>query len=157
MTNIPAETKTQIAQDGVKFAQYTDTWRELNRDIVGLANKAIGNNISDNEPYTFRINFQNGRIVGPTFNPRLSVEMLNSRSETAEFATGPDSNVKYYEIKILQVDGYTPITNGDSWVARVKLVNDNVVEAYVNNDFDEEDRNLIKTVLLRGFNSPGRI
>ena len=75
MATIPAETKNQLRQ-GVKFNVNDESWRKLNEGIVGLVKKAVGNTIADNQPYTFRINFQNGRIVGEAFDPRFSVEKL---------------------------------------------------------------------------------
>ena len=160
MAKIPAETKTAILNNGniLKFTKNATDRREINSGILGLAKKAIGNNIDDDQPYTFRINFQNGRIVGESFDPRFSVQKLNGRSETTEFSLGNDKNTVYYEYKRLSVDYKPTITNGDSWVARVKQVNGEVVEAFVNPDFDDpEERKLIKDVLMRGFKNYERM
>ena len=157
MTKIPAETKTEILNGGnfFKFTTHETSLREINPGIVGLAKKAITGKIADDQPYTFRINFQNGRIVGESFDPRFSIQVLDGRSETTEFSLGNDQNTTYYEYKSLEVDYEPSITNGDSWVARVKKVNGAVVEAFVNPDFDDpEERKLIKEVLMRGFKSP---
>lgn len=152
MTKIPEETKNQLRQ-GVKFNVNDESWRKLNDGIVNLVKKAVGNKIADDQPYTFRINFRNGRIVGETFDPRFSVEKLEGRTPTTEFTLKNDSDVSYYEAKNLGVVGYLGIFNGDSWVARFKLTGyNNVLEAFVNPDFeDPEDRKLIKEALLKGF------
>lgn len=157
MTKIPAETKTEILSfgDTFKFANYEEHRREINHGIIGLAKKAITGNIADDQPYTFRINFRNGRIVGESFDPRFSIEKLDGRRETTEFSLGTDENTTYYEYKSLEVSYKPSITNGDSWVARVKIVDGAVVEAFVNSDFDDpEERKLISDALMRGFKPP---
>ena len=157
MTKIPAETKTEILRFGnnFKFSNQDENFREINPGIVGLAKKAVAGNIADDQPYTFRINFRNGRIVGESFDPRFSIEKLDGCSETTEFSLGKDPNTKYYEYKSLSVDYRPSITNGDSWVARVKQVNYVIKEVMVNPDFDDpEERKLISDTLMRGFKSP---
>lgn len=159
MAKIPAETKKEL-KDFAQNAKFTNLYglaREINGGIFKLVKTAIGNKIADDHPYTFRINFQNGRIVGETFDPRISVEKLEGRTPTTEFTLKDDSNTKYYEYNELQFD-YTPsITNGDSWVARIKVVNGLTVEATVNPDFDDpDDRKLIKDTLMHGFKAPER-
>lgn len=157
MAKIPAETKTAILNGGnfFKFTKHETSRREINPGIAGLAKKAVGNQISDDQPYTFRINFQNGRIVGESFDPRFSVQVLDGRSETTEFSLGQGQNTTYYEYKSLEVDYNPPITNGDSWVARIKMVNGEIVDAFINSDFDDpEERKLMRDSLLRGFKSP---
>lgn len=160
MATIPAETKKELKSFGenVKFTERDGMARELNSGIFNLVKKAVGNKIADDQPYTFRINFQNGRIVGETFDPRFSVEKLEGRTPTTEFATKDDSKTKYYEYKELDVDYKPYITNGDSWVARIKVVDGQTVEATVNPDFDDpEDRKLIKDTLMHGFKTPERV
>lgn len=157
MTKIPEETKTELKRFGenAKFTYRDGMARELNSGIFNLVKKAVGNKIADDQPYTFRINFRNGRIVGETFDPRFSVEKLEGRTPTTEFAIKNDSNTKYYEYKTLDVDYKPSITNGDSWVARIKLVDNRIVEVTVNHDFDDpEDRKLIKDTLMHGFKNP---
>lgn len=157
MAKIPAETKTEILSFGnsFKFTNIGTNGREINPGIVGLAKKAIGGKIADDQPYTFRINFQNGRIVGESFDPRFSVQVLDGRGETTEFSLGKDETTKYYEYKSLNLDYQPSITNGDSWVARIKVVNGVVTEAFINSDFDDpEERKLMRDALLRGFKSP---
>ena len=105
----------------------------------------------DDNPYTIRINFKNGRIVGGEANPRLSVELLDGRADISKNETPTESNVSFVEFKYLQIEAFPSISNGDSWVARAKINQGNVESAFVNTDFSEEDRELIKTVLLRGF------
>lgn len=158
MATIPAETKNQLRQ-GAQFNANDESWRKLNEGIVGLSKKAISNKITDDQPYTFRINFQNGRIVGETFNPRFSIEKLEGRTPTTEFTLKTDSDASYYEAKNLAIDTFPEIANGDSWVARFKLTSyTNVIEAFVNPDFeDPEDRKLIKEALLKGFNERERM
>lgn len=153
MATIPAETKNRL-RAGEKFNVNDESWRTLNGGIVGLVKKAVGNKIADDQPYTFRINFRNGRIVGETFDPRFSIEKLEGRTPTTEFALKSDSEATYYEAKNLTVYSYASISNGDSWVARFKMLGyDHVLEAFVNPDFeDPEDRKLIKEALLKGFN-----
>lgn len=157
MAKIPAETKTAILNGGnfFKFTNLETSRREINPGIVGLAKKAVGNKIADDQPHTFRINFQNGRIVGESFDPRFSIQVLDGRSETTEFSLGTGQNTTYYECKSLDVDYQPSITNGDSWVARIKMVNGAVVDAFINSDFDDpEERKLMRDALLRGFKSP---
>lgn len=157
MTKIPAESKTEILRFGNRFRFTNDNTntREINPGIVGLAKKAVAGKIADDQPYTFRINFQNGRIVGESFDPRFSVQVLDGRSETTEFSLGKDETTAYYEYKSLNLDYHPPITNGDSWVARAKVVNGVIVDAFINSDFDDpEERKLMRDALLRGFKSP---
>lgn len=157
MSRIPAETKAEMISRGenMKFMKYETDFRELNNGIVGLVKKAIGNKIADNQPYTFRINFRNGRIVGETFDPRFSVEKMEGRSPTTEFTLANTDKAKYYELKRLSTDYQPAITNGDSWVARIKVVDGKTVEAFINSDFDDpEERKLMKDALMRGFKSP---
>ena len=157
MTKIPAETKTELISRGpnTKFTETEGDFRELNHGIAGLVKKAISNRIADDQPYTFQINFRNGMIVGQTFDPRFSIQRLEGRSATTEFTLGTEDPAKYYELKRLSMDYQPTITNGDSWVARIKRVNGNVVDAFINSDFDDpEERKLMRDVLLRGFKSP---
>lgn len=157
MAKIPAETKTEILRFGNSFKftiNMTDS-REINPGIVRLAMKAVAGDLADDQPYTFRINFQNGRIVGESFDPRFSVQVLDGRSETTEFSLGKNETTAYYEYKSLNLDYHPSITNGDSWVARTKVVNGVVTEAFINSDFDDpEERKLMRDALLRGFKSP---
>ena len=151
MAKIPEETKKRL-RDGIKFNINDESWRKLNDGIVGLVKKAVGNEIADDQPYTFRINFRNGRIVGETFDPRFSVEKLEGRTPTTEFVLKSDSEATYYEAKNLGIAYYPKIANGDSWVARFKMKKDEVTDPFVSPDFDDpEDRKLIKETLLKGF------
>lgn len=157
MTKIPAETKTAILNGGnlFKFTKYEYDFRELNHGIAGLVKKAVANQIADDQPYTFQINFRNGMIVGQTFDPRFSIQKLEGRSVTTEFTLSNTDPAEYYELKALGVDYEPSIANGDSWVARIKIVNDVIVDAFINSDFDDpEERKLMRDVLLRGFKSP---
>jgi hypothetical protein len=157
MTKIPAETKTEMISRGtnMKFTELESDFRELNHGIAGLVKKAVANQIADDQPYTFQINFRNGMIVGQTFDPRFSVQKIEGRSATSEFTLSNTDPEKYYELKRLSVDYRPPITNGDSWVARIKVVNGETVDAFINSDFDDpEDRKLMRDTLLRGFKSP---
>lgn len=153
MTTIPEATKTKIKKTGVRFNRATDSETVINGGLLAVAKRAVGNAIQDDKPYTIRINFQNGRIVGDSANSRLSVELLEGRATTTHIDTSEKSNVVYIEFKYLQTEDVPSITNGDSWVARVKVDGDTILSATVNNDFSEEDRELIKTVLMRGFAS----
>lgn len=157
MTKIPAETKAEMISRGtnMKFTMHEYDFRELNAGIVGLVKKAVANQIADDQPYTFQINFRNGMIVGQTFDPRFSIQKLEGRSATTEFTLDTEDAAKYYELKTLNVDYQSPITNGDSWVARIKMVNGKIVDAFINSDFDDpEERKLMRDTLLRGFKSP---
>lgn len=157
MTKIPAEIKKKLIaeKDFFKFTKYEQNMRKINDNIVGLVKKAVGNKIADDQPYTFRINFRNGSIVGETFDPRFSVEKLEGRTPTTEFSLKDDSDTVYYELKILSTDYDGQITNGDSWVARIKRVNFVTTEVMVNPDFDDPgERKLISDALMRGFKSP---
>lgn len=151
MTTIPEATKAKIKKPGVQFNRAPDSETIVNGGLIAVATKAVGNAINDDEPYTFRINFRNGRIVGNEANPRLSVELLDGRASTTKIDVSGTSNVVYVEVKYLQTEGVPSIDNGDSWVARAKIIDGTVVSVYVNKDFSEEDRELIKTVLMRGF------
>ena len=157
MTKIPAETKTEMISRGtnMKFTINQIYMRELNHGITGLVKKAVANQISDDQPYTFQINFRNGMIVGQTFDPRFSIQKLEGRSVTTEFTLSNTDPAKYYELKCLVVDYGPSITNGDSWVARIKMVNGVIVDAFINSDFDDpEERKLMRDTLLHGFKSP---
>ena len=160
MTKIPAEIKKKLVaeKDLFKFTKYEADIRKIDVNIVGLVKKAVGNKIADDQPYTFRINFRNGRIVGETFDPRFSVEKLEGRTPTTEFSLKDDSDTVYYELKILSTDYDGQITNGDSWVARIKQVNYVTTEVMVNPDFDDpEERKLISDALMRGLKSPEKL
>lgn len=151
MTTIPVTTKTELKKPGVKFNRDPLSETVINGGLLAVAKRAVGNAIEDGKPYTIRINFQNGRIVGSEVNPRLSVELLEGRASTTHIGVPETSDVVYIEFKYLRTEGVPSITNGDSWVARAKIDGNTIVSATVNNDFPEEDRELIKTVLLRGF------
>lgn len=156
MTKIPAETKAKMISRGpnMKFTRTESDFRELNHGIAGLVKKAVANQIADDQPYTFQINFRNGMIVGQTFDPRFSIQKLEGRSDTSEFTLSNTDPAKYYELKDLYVDYQPPITNGNSWVARIKVVNGEIVDALINSDFDDpEERKLMRDTLLRGFKS----
>lgn len=160
MTRIPAETKAEMISRGtsMKFTKYEYNMRELNHGIAGLVKKAVSNKIADDQPYTFQINFRNGMIVGQTFDPRFSIQKLEGRSVTSEFTLSNEDTAKYIELKALSVDYQTPITNGDSWVARIKMVNGEIIDAFINSDFDDpEERKLMQDALLRGFKDPERV
>lgn len=160
MTKIPADVKKEILQnkDYFKFTKYEQDMRKINDNIVGLVKKAVGNKIADDQPYTFRINFRNGRIVGETFDPRFSVEKLEGRTPTTEFSLKEDTDTVYYELKKLSAGYDGDITNGDSWVARIKQVNYATKEVMVSPDFDDpEERKLISDALMRGFAAPERV
>ena len=159
MTKIPAETKAEMINRGtdMKFTIDQNHMRELNHGIAGLVKKAVANQIADDQPYTFQINFRNGMIVGQTFDPRFSIQRLEGRVPTTDFTLSNTDPAKYYELKELSVDYQPSVTNGDSWVARIKMVNGEIVEALINSDFDDpEERKLMRDSLLRGFKSPER-
>lgn len=151
MVQIPQKTKTYLKTPGAQFNRDPDSEKVINSGILALAKQAVGNAIADDEPYTIRINFQNGRIVGRETQPRLSVELLNGFAATSEIDT-PGKNVEVFiEYKSLYIEGYPAIENEPSWVARAKIDGDTVKTVFVNRDFSEEDRELIKATLLRGF------
>lgn len=157
MTKIPAETKTEMISRGtnMKFTRTESDLRELNHGIAGLMKKAVANQIADDQPYTFQINFRNGMIVGQTFDPRFSIQRLEGCVPTTDFTLSNVDTAKYYELKCLDVDYRPSITNGDSWVARIKMVNGEIVDAFINSDFDDpEERKLMQDALLRGFKTP---
>lgn len=151
MAAIPEATKTKIKRAGVKFNRATDSETTINGGLLAVAKRAVGNAINDDKPYTIRINFRNGRIVGSEANPRLSVELLEGRASTTHIGVPETSDIVFVEFKYLQTEDVPSIENGDSWVARAKIDGDTIVSVTVNNDFSEEDRELIKTVLMRGF------
>lgn len=151
MTQIPEKTKTYLKTPGAQFNRDPDSEKVINAGILGLAKRAIGNAIVDDEPYTIRINFQNGRVVGSEAQPRLSVELLDGRASTSAIDV-PKANAEVFlEYKTLYVEGYPTIKNDGSWVARTKMDGDTVKTVFVNRDFGEEDRKIIETTLLRGF------
>ena len=150
MAQIPANTKARLKTPGVQFNRDPNSEKVINPGILALAKRAVGNSIEDDKPYTIRINFQNGRIVGSEAQPRLSVELLDGRASTSIVDTPSATTYVYLELKYLVSEGYTPITNEGSWVARIKLDGSTVKSVFVNHDFNEEDRGLIETVLMRG-------
>ena len=157
MAQIPETTKTYIKDPANKFNKDPMTMRVINSGILALAKRAVGNAIKDDEPYTIRINFQNGRIVGSEAQPRLSVELLDGRSATSTIDVPSERTDIYFEFKSLGTEGYPPITNGDSWVARAKMDGDTVKSVFVNHDFSEEDQEIIKAALLRGLEGQVRM
>lgn len=151
MTQIPDNMKTYLKTPGAQFNREPNSEEVINYGILAVAKRAVGNAIADDEPYTIRINFQNGRIVGSEAQPRLSVELLDGRASTSVIGVPKENTEVFLELKALAAEGYLSILNGDSWVARVKIDGDTVKTAFVNRDFSEEDRELIKAALLRGF------
>lgn len=151
MTQIPDNTKAYLKNTGAQFNRDPHAEKVINSGILAIAKRAVGNVIADDEPYTIRINFQNGRIVGSKAQPRLSVELLDGRASTSAIDVPKDTVDVFLELKALAAEGYTSILNGDSWVARVKMDGNTVKTVFVNRDFSEEDRELIKAALLRGF------
>lgn len=151
MAQIPEATKNNLKNNNDQFNLDLDSMKNINSGILALAKKAVGNSIKDDEPYTIRINFQNGRIVGSETQPRLSVELLDGRAATSTIGVPSESYEIYIEFESLYTEGFPAITNGDSWVARAKMDGYTVKSVFVNHDFSEEDRELIKTALLRGF------
>lgn len=151
MTTIPAETKTELEKPGAQFNRAPLSETAINSGLLAMAVRAVGNAIQDDKPYTIRINFRNGRIVSSEAEPRLSVELLDGRATTPKIGVSQTSNVRYIEFKYLQTENVPSITNGDSWVARAAIDGDTVKSVFVNHDFDEADRELIETVLMRGF------
>ena len=154
MAKIPDETKTELINSGVKFNRNPMAETPINGDLLAIASRAVGNAIEDDSPYTIRINFQNGRIVGSEEKPRLTVELLDGLASTPVIGLPDVSSVSFVEINSLTVEGFPIIDNGGDWVVRLKVVNGNITSVFVNPDFDAEDRRLIKKVLLRGFNNP---
>lgn len=150
MTQIPNDMKTYLKTPGAQFNKDPLSMKVINSGILALAKRAVGNVIEDDEPYTIRINFKNGRIVGSEAQPRLSVELLDGRSATSTIDVPKENTEIFFEFKSLGAEGRTPITNGDSWTARAKMDGDTVKTVFVNRDFSEEDRELIKAALLRG-------
>lgn len=157
MAQIPQTTKEYLKTEAGQFNYYPESVKQINSGILALAKKAVGNAVKDNEPYTIRINFQNGRIVGSQAQPRLSVELLDGRAATSAIGVPDTSSGTFVEFKSLWAEGKPTITNGDSWVARAKIDGFTVMSVFVNHDFDEEDRELIKTALLRGLMPQSRM
>lgn len=150
MTQIPDNTKTYLKTPGVRFNRNPKTESVINQGLLAITKRAVGNVIEGDEPYTIRINFQNGRVVGSEAQPRLSVELLDGRSPTPIIGTKSESTEVFLEFKTLAVEGFPYVVNEGSWVARAKLDGDTVKSVFVNHDFSEEDRALIETVLMRG-------
>lgn len=150
MTQIPDNMKTYLKNPGAQFNRDPNSEKVINSGILALAKRAVGNAIADDEPYTIRINFQNGRIVGNEAQPRLSVELLDGRASTSAIDVPKKNTEVFLELKTLAAEGYESILNGNSWVARVKLDGSTVKTVFVNRDFSEEDRELIEAALLRG-------
>lgn len=151
MTQIPDNMKTYLKTTGAQFNREPSSEKVINAGVLALAKRAVGNSIVGDDPYTIRINFQNGRIVGKEAQPRLSVELLEGRATTSAIGVPKENAEVFLELSALAAEGYNSILNGDSWVARVKLDGNTVKTAFVNRDFSEEDRELIKAALLRGF------
>ena len=151
MTQIPQTMKEYLKTEAAQFNYDSESIKQINSGVLALAKKAVGNAVMDNEPYTIRINFQNGRIVGSQAQPRLSVELLDGRSATSAIGVPDTSSGMFVEFNSLWAEDKPAITNDDSWVARAKIDGLTVMSVFVNHDFSEEDRELIKTALLRGF------
>lgn len=151
MTQIPDNMKKYLKMAGAQFNRDPHSEKVINSGILALAKRAVGNALADDQPYTIRINFQNGRIVGSEAQPRLSVELLDGRAATSTIDVPHENTEVFLELTTLAAEGYQSILNGDSWVARVKLDGNTVKTVFVNRDFSEEDRELIKAALLRGF------
>ena len=151
MTQIPENMKTFLKTPGSQFNREPNSEKVINSGILSLAKKAVGNSIADDEPYTIRINFQNGRVVGSEAQPRLSVELLDGRATTSAIGVREENGKVFLELKYLVAEGFTSITNDGSWVARVKIDGNRIESVFVNRDFSEEDRKIIETALLRGF------
>ena len=151
MTHIPENTKTYLKTPGAQFNRDPLSEKAINSGLLAIAKRAVGNSIADDEPYTIRINFQNGRVVGSEAQPRLSVELLDGRSSTPTIGVASEKTEVFLELKYLVAEGCTSITNDGSWVARVKLDGDTIKSVFVNRDFSEEDRDLIEKALLQGF------
>lgn len=151
MATIPEKTKTELKKPGTQFNRAPLSETSINGDLLEVAKRAIGNAIRDDKPYTIRINFKNGRIVGSEADPRLSVELLDGRAATPVIGVPTDSNVVFVEIDSLVTEGFAPITNDGAWVVRLVIKYGNITSVFVNPDFNAEDRKLIETVLLRGF------
>lgn len=157
MTQIPDNMKTYLKSQGAQFNRDPNSEKVINSGILALAKRAVGNVIEDNEPYTIRINFQNGRVVGSEAQPRLSVELLDGRASTSAIGVPRETTEVFLEFNKLVAEGHSPITNGDSWVARIKIDGTTVKTVFVNRDFSEEDRELIEAALLRGLLPPVRM
>lgn len=151
MTQIPNKTKTELKKPGAKFNRDPKSETVINQGLLGIAKRAVGNDIKDDEPYTIRINFQNGRVVGSEAQPRLSVELLDGRATTPIIGVPSETTAVFLELKTLTIEGFPPVVNEGSWVARVMIDGFTVKTVFVNRGFNEEDRELIKNALLRGF------
>lgn len=151
MAQIPKNMKTFLENNGGRFNRNPESEKVINSGILALAKKAVGNSITDDESYTIRINFQNGRVVGSEAQPRLSVELLDGRATTSEIDSSKRKAEVFLELKYLVAEGFTSITNDGSWVARVKINGTTIESVFVNHDFSEGDRKIIETALLRGF------
>ena len=151
MATIPEDMKAYLKNNGGQFNRDPLAEKAINQDLLNVAKRAVGNAIMDDEPYTIRINFQNGRIVGSEAQPRLSVELLSGRAATPIITTLSETPDIFLELEYLVAEGYTSITNEGSWVARVKIYGDTIKSVFVNHDFSEEDQELIKAALFLGF------
>lgn len=157
MAQITQDMKTFLKSAGARFNRYPSSEKVINSGVLALAKQAVGNAIADDEPYTIRINFQNGRIVGSEAQPRLSVELLDGRTATSAIGVPEENGAVFIEYSTLVAEGHAPITNEGSWVARAKLDGNTVKSVFVNRDFSEEDRELIKAVIFRGFDRQARL
>lgn len=151
MTQIPNNTKTELKKPGAKFNRDPKSETVINQGLLAITKRAVGNDIKDDEPYTIRINFQNGRVVGSEAQPRLSVELLDGRAATPIIGVPSETTNVFLELATLTIEGFPPVVNEGSWVARVMIDNSTVKTVFVNRGFNEEDRELIKNALLRGF------
>ena len=151
MTQIPENTKTELKKPGSKFNRNPKSEKVINQGLLAIAKRAVGNAIADDEPYTIRINFKNGRVVGSEAKPRLSVELLDGRAATPIIGVPSATTDVFLELETLTIEGFPPVVNEGSWVARAKIDGRIIKTVFANRDFSEEDRGLIETVLLRGF------
>lgn len=150
MAQIPEKTKTRMKDPGVQFNRDPDSEKAINQGLLLIAKRAVGNVINDDKPYTIRINFQNGRVVGSAAQPRLSVELLDGLSSTSTVDTSSENTEVFLEFNGFVIEGYPSIENKGSWVARAKMDGNTVKSVFVNRDYNAEDRELIKNVLMRG-------
>ena len=157
MTQIPQTTKEYLKNQAGQFVYDPQSIKQINSGILALAKKAVGNSIEGNEPYTIRINFQNGRIVGSQAQPRLSVELLDGRAATSAIDVPNTSSGTFVEFKSLWAEDKPAITNDGSWVARAKIDGLTVTSVFVNHDFSEEDQEIIKAALMRGLTQQVRM
>lgn len=149
MAIIPENIKTAI-KSGTVNQLSAPNGTLLGTNIMDMVKLAVNNKLTDGKSYTYRINFNNGRIIGDNLSNNFSVEELDGRSPTGRFILPGAMNTQVFEYSALFAENLGRIDNGGAWVARVSKVSDRVTDVSINPDFNAEDQKILKDILQKG-------